>query len=137
MICGIVNKSDTHWNEFRFGYGSLLFFFSSSILVLSNLPTIVIDYVLPEFLAQLAQNAILVEELALVAMLKVLGDALSHVTRQLPVRHILFHLFNLHHHHHHKQRKSISVSLSDTVSGGVDTSGKTSHLFAILSSTGV
>lgn len=66
----------------------------------TNIPTIVIDDILPEFLAQLAQNAVLVEELALVAVLEVFGDALPHVARQLPVRHVLLHLFHLHSHEH-------------------------------------
>ena len=50
---------------------------------------------LSELLRELAQDGLLVEELALVAVLKILGDLLAHVARQLAVRHVLLHLLQL------------------------------------------
>jgi hypothetical protein len=44
-----------------------------------NSPTVVIDHILSQLFTQLAQDNILVEELALIAMLKVFGDSLPHI----------------------------------------------------------
>ena len=48
-----------------------------------------------ELLRELSQDLLLVEELALVAVLEVLRDPLAHVPRQLPVSHVLLHLLHL------------------------------------------
>lgn len=51
---------------------------------------------LSEGLAQLSQDALLIEHLPLVAVLVVVMDALPHVRRELVEGHILLHLFVLH-----------------------------------------
>lgn len=61
----------------------------------NHLPTIVIDYILAQFFAELPQNAVLVEKFTLIPMLKVFGNSLTHVAGELPVRHVLLNLFNL------------------------------------------
>ncbi|KAH9400592.1 hypothetical protein TYRP_002160 [Tyrophagus putrescentiae] len=58
-------------------------------------PTVVVDDVLTEALRELVQNHLLIEELALVAVLKVVADADAQVSRQLSVAHVLLHLFEL------------------------------------------
>jgi hypothetical protein len=60
-----------------------------------NSPTVVIDHILSQLLTKLAQNNILVEEFTLIAMLEVLSDALPHISRQFPIRHVLLHLLHL------------------------------------------
>lgn len=50
---------------------------------------------LSEWLAELAQDALFVEHLALVSVLVVIVDFLSEVGRQLVERHVLLHLFVL------------------------------------------
>ena len=50
---------------------------------------------LPQWLAQLAQDALLVEHLALVAVLVVVMDALAGVGRELVEGHVLLHLLVL------------------------------------------
>ena len=53
---------------------------------------------LAKALVELAEDARLVEHLALVAVLVVVGDALAQVARQLAVYHVLLHLLELHAH---------------------------------------
>ena len=48
-----------------------------------------------ELLRELSQDLLLVEELALVAVLEVLCDPLPHVPRKLPVTHVLLNLLHL------------------------------------------
>ncbi len=48
-----------------------------------------------QFLWQFAQDLLLVEELALVPVLKVLCDSGSHFPWELSIGHVLFHLFDL------------------------------------------
>jgi hypothetical protein len=64
--------------------------------MVKNLPTIVIDHILSQLFTKLAQNTLLVEEFTLIAMLKVLGDSLPHISWQFSVRHVLLDLLNLH-----------------------------------------
>jgi len=47
-----------------------------------------------QFLREFPEDFVLVEELALITMLEVFGDALAHLTWQLTVSHVLLHLFN-------------------------------------------
>jgi hypothetical protein len=58
-------------------------------------PTVVIDHIFPQLFTKLAQNNILIEEFTLVAMFKVLGDTLPHISRQFPIRHVLLNLLHL------------------------------------------
>lgn len=58
-------------------------------------PAVVVDHVFAQFLRQLAQYALLVEEFTLVSMLEILGYTLPHFPGQFPVSHVLFHLFHL------------------------------------------
>ena len=50
---------------------------------------------LTQWLVELSQDALLVEHLALVAVLVVVMDSLSHICRQLVEGHVLLHLFVL------------------------------------------
>lgn len=42
-------------------------------------PAVVIDHILSQLFTQLAQNNIFVKELALIAMLEILGDSCPHI----------------------------------------------------------
>ena len=53
-------------------------------------PAVVVDHVLSQPVRELAQDRLLVEELALVAVLEVLRDPLPHVTWQLPANWKVF-----------------------------------------------
>ena len=55
-------------------------------------PAVVVDHVLSQPVRELAQDRLLVEELALVAVLEVLRDTVPCVRRKLPVGHVLLDL---------------------------------------------
>lgn len=61
----------------------------------SYIPTIIIDNIFAKLFTQFAQYTILIEEFALISMLKILGDSLSHITRQFSICHVFLHLFHL------------------------------------------
>lgn len=61
----------------------------------AHLPAIIINNIFAQFFTQLAQYAIFVEKFALITMLKVLGNSLSHITWELTICHIFFDLFDL------------------------------------------
>ena len=56
---------------------------------------VVVDHVFPQPVGELAEDGLLVKELALVAVLKVLSDPVPCVWRQLSVGHVLLNLFRL------------------------------------------
>ena len=55
-------------------------------------PAVVVDHVLSQPVRELAQDRLLVEELALVAVLEVLRDTVPCVRGKLPVGHVLLNL---------------------------------------------
>ena len=55
-------------------------------------PAVVVDHVLSQPVRELAQDRLLVEELALVAVLEVFRDTVPCVRRKFPVGHVLLHL---------------------------------------------
>ena len=57
-------------------------------------PAVVVDHVLSQPVRELAQDRLLVEELALVAVLEVLRDTVPCVRRKFPVGHVLLHLLH-------------------------------------------
>lgn len=65
------------------------------MLVKNRPPAIVVDDILAQFLAQLAKYQLFIEEFTLVPMFEIFRNALTHITRQLAIGHILLHLFDL------------------------------------------
>ena len=55
-------------------------------------PAVVVDHVLSQPVRELAEDRLLVEELALVAVLEVLRDTVPCVRRKFPVGHVLLDL---------------------------------------------
>lgn len=101
------------------------------------LPTVVVYHIFPQFFAQLAENAFFVEKFTLVPMLEVFSNSLSHIARQLPVRHVLFHLLDLQEARHFGRGGRIGVSKLVHHICTIPAGGHGTYLFAILTSTRV